>query len=365
MTKRILKRIRNFRVLSGLLITFLTILSFQNCAPQSQMCTSSGADCSTESASSSPSTDKGSVWGSRPGNGNSSGVGVGSGSGGSGSVNIGSSGSGGSATGGGGVSVGSGGSSGGTSSGGGGVTAGGSGSTTNTSFRFTKQPQSVSVIEGASFTIDATVSGGTYPYTYQWYKDNQAIGNGMGEYSSYFDTAYSYSKEGNYHIVVKDAKGQSIQSSIARVTVQEQAGNCPAGSYFTFTNATYDSGYGYFADYFDSPRGKYLLHQSYDTMNFLYQYRSYTKLYDYNVPSTLAYVAKTYISCRTEIPRIHTPTPNPSYDGDWGYGNRFNDNGYWTYQGAVNFECHNKRLKLISNTCKWVQNPNYNNGGGG
>ncbi|WP_413613009.1 hypothetical protein [Bdellovibrio sp. HCB-110] len=362
MTKRILKRIRNFRVLSGLLITFLTILSFQNCAPQSSMCSGTNAECNSEGSTSSPSTDKGSVWESRPGSGNSGGVGVGGGSGGGGSVSTGSGSSSGTGSGGA-ISVGSGGSSG---SGSGGVSTGGTGTgTSNTAFRIVKQPASMTVTEGGQFVLDVNVSGGSYPYSYQWYKDGKAITNGMGDYSSYMDSAYSFDKDGNYHVVIKDGKGQSLQSSIARVTVQEQAGVCDAGSYFTFTNATYDSGYQYFSQYFDGPRGKYLLHQSYDTMGFLYSYRGYTKLYDYNVPSTLAYLGKTYINCRTEIPRIHTPQPNPSYDHEWGYGSRFNDNGYWTYQGNVTFECHNKRLKLISNTCKWVHNPNYGGSGGG
>lgn len=367
MTKRILKRIRNFRILSGLLITFLTILSFQNCAPQNSLCSGNSSDCKSGGSTSSPSTGKDSIWDSRPGNGNSSGVGVGGGSGGGGSVSIGSGSNSGTGNGGG-ISVGGGGSSGGgsgSSGGGGSVSPGGSGSNgnNNTAFRITKQPQSVVVTEKAQFVLDVSLAGGSAPYTYQWYKDNQPITNGMGEYSSYMDSAYSFAKDGNYHVVVKDGKGQSVQSTIARVTVQEQAGNCDAGSYFTFTNATYDSGYQYFSEYFDSPRGKFLLHQSFDTMGFLYSYRSYTKLYDYNVPSTLAYLGKTYISCRTEVPRIHTPQPNP--DNNYDYYSRYDDNGYWTYQGNIAFECHNKRLKLVSNTCKWVYNPNYNPPGGG
>lgn len=217
-------------------------------------------------------------------------------------------------------------------------------------------------MEGARFQLEVIAAGGKAPFSYQWYKDGAAITNGLGVYSFYADEATSYTKQGTYHVVVKDASGQSIQSSLARVTIQEPAVGCNAGSYFTFTNAQYDTGFNYFAEYFDGPRGKFLLHQSYDTMNFLYQYRTYTKLSDYNVPNTLPYLGKTWISCRTTIPRIHTPQPNPSYSWDWGYANQYADNGAWTYEGSVTFECHNKKLKLIENTCKWVNHPEYNIG---
>lgn len=363
MTKRILKRIRNFRVFSGLLIAFLTILSFQNCAPQNMCGQSGGSDCANEGSTnngSNSNTDKNSsIWSSRPGAGNSSGVGIGGGGGSSGgSVSIGSGGSTGGS--GGGVPIG-GGTSGGGTGGGGSVTPGGSGPT-NTAFRITKQPESQTVVEQRQFTVEVGVAGGTAPYTYQWYKDNTAITNGMGEYNAYYDGAYSYSREGLYHVVVKDAKGQSIQSLAARITITEEAGPCDAGSYFTYTNGQFDV-YGYFGEYFDSPRGKFLLHQSYDRGGVLYGNRGYTKLYDYSVPTTLPYLGKTYISCRTEIPRIHSPQQNPSYDYE-NYGNRYADNLYYKYEGNITFECRNKRLKLLSNSCKWVRT-NYNDGGGG
>ncbi|WII70633.1 hypothetical protein QJS83_09200 [Bdellovibrio sp. 22V] len=345
MTKRILKRIRNFRVLSGLLITFLTILSFQNCAPQNSF-------NSNEGANSSPSTDGnksgGSIWDSRPGSGSGSGINIGGGSG--GGVNVGGSG------GSGGAIVVGGGSSGGGSTGGGSVTPGGSGGggTVNNTFRITSQPKSLSVLEKNDFQLEVVIAGGKAPFTFQWYKDGKSIDGGFGNYAFYYDNASSWSKDGNYHVVIKDGSGQALQSSIARVTISEPATGCSATSYFTFTNASYDAAYNYFGEYFDGPRGKFLLNRSYDAHGFLYSYPSYVGLSAYNV-GALSYLQKTTFSCRTTIPRIHTPQQNPSWDYEYGYNNRYEDNDQHVYSGGIVFECRNQKLKLISNTCQWVR----------
>ncbi|WP_413569369.1 hypothetical protein ACLWBD_02155 [Bdellovibrio sp. HCB117] len=359
MNTRILKKIRKFRVFSGLLIMSLTVLSFQNCAPAPMEEKTEGS-----TSSSSTSKDSSSVWNSRPSSGGGNGVTIGGGgsSGGGGTVGVGSGSSGGNTgSGGGSVGVGSGGSGG---SSGGGVNPGGGGTPSQTGFRIVTQPQGVTVQEGAQYSLEVLVTGGTQPYTYQWYKDSKAMTGVWGTYSFISDSATSYSKEGTYYVIVKDATGKSVQSTLARVSISEPAVGCTAGSYFTFTEAAYDAAYGYFPEYFDGPRGKFLLHSSYDTLNFLYNNRNFTKLSDYNVPANLSYLQQTTVSCRTTIPRIHTPQPNPSYQYDSGYG-RYDDNGYWTYHGRISFECRNKKLKLLTNTCQWVHNPNYDNGNGG
>lgn len=327
----------------------LTIVSFQNCAPQNALC--EGSDCesgSTEGSSTSGSSGNtnSSIWTSRPGSNTTMGGGT------SGSVGTGSGSSSGS-SGGGGVTVGGG--SGG-SSGGGSVSIGGGsssgGSAQDTTFKITKQPEGVNVQEKADFQLDVTVNGGTGPYTFQWYRNNKAVTGGFGNYSFFSDNADSWSKEGTYYVVIKDARGQSLQSSMARVTILEPAVGCTAGKYFTYTNQTYDQGYNYFTEYFDGPRGKFLLHQSYDIYNMLFPYPSYSKLTYFNVPSNLKYLEKTWISCRSTIPRIHTPAVNPNYEY---YHDRYDDNEYYRYDGTITFECRNKKLKLVSNTCKWVR----------
>ncbi|WP_291515612.1 immunoglobulin domain-containing protein [Bdellovibrio sp. ArHS] len=361
MNTRILKKIRKFRVFSGLLIMSLTVLSFQNCAPAPMEEKTEGS-----TSSSSTSKDSTSIWNSRPSSGGNNGVSIGGGSGGSsgsgGSVGVGSGSGGNSGSGGGSIGVGGGGASG--SGSGGGVGTGGGGTPSQTGFRIAKQPEGVTVVEGGDINLEVVATGGVQPYTYQWYKDSKAMTGVWGTYSFISDSATSYTKEGTYYVVVKDASGKSVQSVLARVSITEPAVGCTAGSYFTFTEASYDAAYGYFPEYFDGPRGKFLLHSSYDTLNFLYNNRSFTKLSDYNVPSTLSYLQQTFVSCRTTIPRIHSPQPNPSYQYEWGV-DRYADNGYWNYHGRITFECRNKKLKLVSNTCQWVQDPNYNSGGGG
>lgn len=353
MNGRILRKIRNFRVFSALLIASLTIVSFQNCAPQSSFCSGDCAEGSTTGASkgggSSGSTSAGGgrtdIWGSRPGGSGGVNMGGGSNSTGAGS---GSGGGGGAVTIGGG---GSGGSSGGISTGGGSSSGGGSSDGT---FRIIKQPESASVQEQADFQMEVAVSGGSQPYTYQWYVNSKAVTGGFGNYAFLAGRADSWKNEGTYYVVIKDGKGQSLQSTMARVTILEPAVGCSAGKYFTFTNATYDQGYNYFTEYFDGPRGKFLLHQAYDIYNMLFPYPSYSALTHFNVPSNLAYLDKTWVSCRSTIPRIHSPAVNPGYTE---YYDRFADSAEWKYEGSVGFECRNKKLKFISNTCKWVRQP--------
>ncbi|NUN04436.1 MAG: hypothetical protein HUU57_01630 [Bdellovibrio sp.] len=357
MVKRFLKRIRKIRLLFSLVALTLTILSFQNCAPQKKTCDSKTTNCKEDSASNastggntSGNSGGSSVWGGRPSG--SGGVGIGGG---------GSSSGGGSGGGtGGGIVIGGGGGGGGSGGGGG----GGGGTGTDTTFRIVKQPATTSVNEKTSFTLSVSVTGGTYPYSYQWFKDGQAISNGAGTFEMFSDTANTYTVEGNYHVIIKDGAGRSLQSAVARVTIQEIAGNCDAGSYFTFTSPDYDVAYKYIPDYFASTRGKYLLHKSYDTQGFIYNYRNYSGLHEYNVPTTLAYLDKTFISCRSAIPRIHEPQQNPAYNHEWGYYARFDDGGNYKYEGSVTFECRNKKIKFISNTCNWVHTPPPADSGG-
>lgn len=347
MKGRILKRVRNFRLFSALIIASLTILSFQNCAPANPNSTDAEGDSSEKSdqASMSSSASQDSIWDKRPG-GSGGSVTAGGKSGGKGSSTSSSSSGGGAVSSGGAISVGSGGVTSGSTRPGG--TSGGSASTsTNTAFRIIEQPQSLGVQEKAQFNLHVDVAGGKSPYTYQWYLNGKLVDGYQGGYATLTDYADTYKKEGTYHVIIKDDSGQTLQSSLARVAFQEPATGCDAGSYFTYTNGTYDAGYDYFSEYFDGPRGKFLLHSSYDSYNILYRFRDITKLYDYSIPRNLQYMEKVTISCRTTIPRIHTPTYNPEYG-------RYNDGYGWTYQGAITFECHNKKLKLLSNSCRWV-----------
>ncbi|UOE99977.1 hypothetical protein [Bdellovibrio reynosensis] len=354
MKGRILKRIRNFRLFSALIIASLTILSFQNCAPANpdSTCAEGDSSCAKEEQTSlSSSSAQNSIWDKRPGgSGGSVSAGGKGASGGSSSSSSGGGASSVSASSGGAISVGSGA----VNTGSGRPNTGSSsGNTNNNTFRIVEQPQSIGVNEGARFDLHVDVAGGKSPYTFHWYLNGKLIEGGQNEYSTLSDYADTYRKEGTYYVEIKDAGGATLKSSLARVAIQEPAVGCDGGSYFTYTNGTYDSGYQFFTEYFDGPRGKFLLHQSYDSYNILYRFRDITKLYDYNIPRTLAYMEKITINCRTDIPRIHTKQPNPNWE-DY-YGNRYNDGNGYRYQGAITFECHNKKLKLLSNSCAWVR----------
>lgn len=341
--------LRNTRRLLGLLLGTLIILSFQNCAPPVGSTEQSSTNAANTSGTSKQnSSGSSTIWGPRNNNNGSTNSSSGTmlPGGGSGS----SGGSGGSKSGG---AVAIGGSIGGSSSGG---TSGGvSTSTTDFTFRITQQPQSLNIQEGSRFQIDVVAFGGKTPYSYQWYKDGKPITDGFGVYSIISDEATSYKKEGLYHVVVQDASGKSAQSSVARVTISEPRVGCDMGSYFTYTNTQFDQAYNYIPEYFDGPRGKFLLHRSYDAQNFLYNIdRRFSTLSTYDVPKKLEYLEKTWISCKTAIPRIHTPQYNP---GSLFYG--YENSDQWIYKGNIEFECRNKKLKMLANSCKWEINPNY------
>lgn len=358
MSRRFLKKIRNFRLMSGLLIASLTILSFQNCAPAPQACSDGSKNCTSEGSNSSASTSSGnknptSLWGSgASGNGSSTGFAGGGG----GSVSTGGSNA--SGGGGGGISVGGGtGSSGGTS---GGSTGGstGTGSTGSDLLRIATQPASVNVNEGQGFELSVQTAGGKSPLKYQWFKDGVVMDHVLGQYQFISDNADTYKKAGFYSVEVTDATGRTVRSERAAVNIVEPKVGCAAGSYFTFTNATYDVlEPKYFTEYFDGPRGKFLLHQSYDTYN-LYSLAKYAGLSTYNVQASIAYGGPTYISCRTAIPRIHSPQRNPSWSSENGSSSsQYSDGNGYNYTGQVSFECRNKKLLLKQNTCKWTYTP--------
>lgn len=165
-----------------------------------------------------------------------------------------------------------------------------------------------------------------------------------------------------YEVQVTDGTGKVLRSQRASVTIAEPQVGCAKGSYFTFTNATWDVlEPKYFTEYFDGPRGKFLLHQSYDTYG-IYSAGKYANLSTFSVTADLPYRGTTWISCRTTIPRIHTPQQNPGWtsnSGKFPYNNtnKYSDSATYKYQGQVTFRCHNKKLLFEKNTCKWVHTP--------
>lgn len=332
------------------------LLLFQNCAPNLEACdslnTASCASLNPDNSSDGRTSDSTlgggiSFGGDRLGGGSGAYTGGGSSTGGGINIGGGSGGSGGSSSGngssgGGGINIGGGG------SGGGGNGSGpGEGGQVDTTFRITAHPQATAPFEGQDFRLEVLVAGGTYPYSYEWYKDGVKL-ESFYSYALFMDTAVSWRKEGFYHVVVRDAKGASLTSQSARVSVVEPAIGCDKGTYYTLTNSSYDF-FKYIPDYFDSPKGKYLLHSSYDKYNVNL---STPGTSTFTTAAALAYKGRTYISCYTRIPRIHSPAITHTY-------------GSQIYTGQVQFECRNRKLLYIGSTCQLVTNPNYYDGGGG
>ncbi|MDU3284338.1 MAG: immunoglobulin domain-containing protein [Cutibacterium avidum] len=64
---------------------------------------------------------------------------------------------------------------------------------------------------GQTMTLTVAVTGGLAPYTYQWYKDNNAIPGATAD--TYEKTSLATTDSGTYKVVVHDVYGNIISSS--------------------------------------------------------------------------------------------------------------------------------------------------------
>ena len=62
-----------------------------------------------------------------------------------------------------------------------------------------------------TMTLTVVVTGGLAPYTYQWYKDNNAIAGANA--ASYVKASTTSADSGTYKVVVHDVYGNIISSS--------------------------------------------------------------------------------------------------------------------------------------------------------
>ncbi|MEM3579656.1 MAG: PKD domain-containing protein [Candidatus Bathyarchaeia archaeon] len=85
-------------------------------------------------------------------------------------------------------------------------------------------PMTASILVGQQVTFTSTVSGGTPPYTYQWFVNNNPV---PGATSSSF--TFTPTATGTYYVVLKvtDAAGNTAQSDPAKVIVS----SIPVGGY--------------------------------------------------------------------------------------------------------------------------------------
>ena len=97
-------------------------------------------------------------------------------------------------------------------------------------------PSSATVYVGDSVVFAAFASGGTPPYTYQWYVNNDPVPGATSE-----TWTFTPSKEGIYyiHVVITDSENQTAQSTASRVAVQEKIPTVGGDVYpITFTPET-------------------------------------------------------------------------------------------------------------------------------
>lgn len=70
---------------------------------------------------------------------------------------------------------------------------------------------STTVTAGQTMTLTVVVTGGLAPYTYQWYKDNNAIAGANA--ASYVKASAAAADAGTYKVVVSDGYGSIISRS--------------------------------------------------------------------------------------------------------------------------------------------------------
>lgn len=67
------------------------------------------------------------------------------------------------------------------------------------------------VTAGQTMTLTVVVTGGLEPYSYQWYKDNNAIAGATA--ATYSKASTTTADSGTYKVVVHDVYGNIISSS--------------------------------------------------------------------------------------------------------------------------------------------------------
>lgn len=89
------------------------------------------------------------------------------------------------------------------------------------------------MVEGSSFALSVSASGGSGVYSYSWSRNGVTI-NGSNSYVYYVD---KITQLGTYQVRVTDTAGGSVDSVVANV--QEGTQSCAAGNYyFPGTNST-------------------------------------------------------------------------------------------------------------------------------
>lgn len=246
------------------------------------------------------------------------------------------------------------------SGGGGSILGGGS-----YALEISQQPKSVTIAEGAEFTVDVTVKGGKPPYAFKWYRDNSAIapiyGNTHYEtYTSVLDRVY---KEGDYHVVVTDADGTSRTS--AKAAVRMVAKTCNAGSYWfpVSTQSNYRDVYNWIGDLFIYGQTKFFASQNSPIIAQLQgrypQTLSYLGFQNFNLGAMVSNNQVFNISCGTDVPTVQTSACSKEARRKCSYLDVIQNTEITKryYEGAITFKCRNGYLEFQANTCKLITPP--------
>ncbi|MCB0391421.1 MAG: hypothetical protein KDD58_09020 [Bdellovibrionales bacterium] len=181
------------------------------------------------------------------------------------------------------------------------------------------------VVETESFFTLQFIVNGTYPLTYQWYRDT---GNGFVEIGNnmpyFYEIDTNFTHQGRYYVEVTDGNGKKIKSRLAQIHVIPGRNPCDAEEY--------------------APRYSFDRAGQLD-WNFLYEKPYLINRDKYAIQSIKPTSDTGYYTMKCNI--------NFMIGTGVGYCSSFS--------GLVMYQCQNGKFKLISNTCHCVED----NGGGG
>lgn len=234
---------------------------------------------------------------------------------------------------------------------GGGGSSGGSTTTNSNGMSFYKDlPSTIRVAEGATFSLDVYVTGGSGTYTYTWFRNRQEVTNISGNVVNFFgDIADRYYKEGTYYVEVRDSAHGLVKSATTTVSIMEPTTSCAAGTY-VIGDGQDRYGMQDVNALFNTPRGAYWVTSSHPNLSYLMGNAGYWGLRTLSFPNT-RYTGTIGLGCGTYLPSW--TKSRPLVDANSGAG-------HW--QGQITAECHGNKWKLVGNSCSWVDDtpdPSY------
>ncbi len=113
------------------------------------------------------------------------------------------------------------------------------GITVNPSPSVSISPTSSTMLQGQATTLSSSISGGTSPYTYQWYNDTSGSGIAIsGATSPTYTVSGGATGTFTYYITIKDNVGETATSSISTITVNPVTTTSTTSTTTTTTSST-------------------------------------------------------------------------------------------------------------------------------